>query len=715
MMSFRPFALLIVLLAGMALLPTFAQAQQSTQVAPAADSTKAAPAPAAPVSPAPLATPLVKTLQTLVDKASPPAAPVAEVVGDDLSERIADAFVLDVLDTLSKTADVIKKNAAKLGSLASASSDFSAWLSFQSKDSRRIALWDSLGKDFLTIIVPPLLTGIAIFFFFMPLRRKLKLQKKTLPEKVGLLIGLFLLRLVPVIVFLGFALLLLEQNETQRLQRFVILSLIYGLSLIYAIRQVLRGLFSPSTEHLRVLSLSTPQAVSVCRWLSSFSLVIIGGYLLLDVAEALRVPASVVLIIKNFLAIVFTIMAIASTFRLKARVAAILRGNIDENSHDFFGAVRLGLARHWHGLATAYLIIGLIVVLTGVENNVALMLRGTILSVVILVVARLAFVAAEYWKTPKAGQLPLVHRQILFFLMRPLFWVAAAVGIAASWGVDVGGFISTPRGQRAWGAILSIVLTFFVLTVLYEMIHGAIERHLSRHERDDDTPAASARAQTLLPMVRTTVFVLFSTIALFICLSLIGVNIAPLLAGAGIVGVAVGFGSQTLVKDFLTGLFIVAENTIAVGDIVKIDDFSGVVETLSLRTIRLRNAHGALHVLPFSEVSKITNMSRGFSYALVDIGVAYNSDLEHVMKVLREIGASLQEDPAFRRIILEPIDVLGVEAFEASSITIRARMRTRPGKQWDVKRALLFRIKQRFDKEHIDIPFQTILQIVKKE
>jgi small conductance mechanosensitive channel len=694
-----------------------AKAAPAVMAPVAINTAKAAPAAIAPapIPLPPLATQLGQTLQTLVNSAAAPATPPAPDGGaEDLSEQITGTFAFDVLDGLAKTIDVLKTNGKKLGSLALASSDLSAWIDLQSKDSRRLALWDSLSKDILAIVVPPLLIGMALFFFFTPLRRKLKLKKQTLPEQVGLLTGLFLLRLVPVLVFLGAALLLLEQNETHPLQRFIILNVIYALALSYAIRQILRGLFSPSTSYLRILPLSTPQATSVCRWLGAFSFVIVCGYFLIDIAEALRVPASVVLVSKNFFAIALTAMAIVSIFRVRVQAAALLRGNIREES-GFVDAMRLGLARRWHSLATTYLIISLIVMLVSAEHGFVLMLRGTILSIVILIAARFVFIAAKYWKTPKAGGSPLLHRQILFFFLRPFLWTSTVVGIAAAWGVNVRGFAATPLGQRVLGAVLSIVLTFFILTVLYEMIHGSIEHHLNRRDKNNKSPTASAHSRTLLPMVRTAVFILFSAIAVFICLSAIGVNMGPLLAGAGILGVAIGFGSQTLVKDFLTGLFIVAENTMAVGDHVKIDGFEGIVETLSLRTIRLRDADGALHILPFSEVSKITNMSKGFSFALVDIGVAYSSDLDHVMQVLREIGAALQEDPLFKRVILEPIEVMGVEAFESSSITIRARIRTRAGKQGDVRRALLLRIKKRFDLEHIEIPFQTVLQITKTE
>ncbi len=702
-----------VVFAALFILLPVAEAQQPAPIVPAAEAAKpAAPASVLPAPLVPAASQLEKTIQTLVGPA--PAAPQPEGGNDDASEQITDTFATNLLNTLAKAVDELKINTTTLGVPAVALSDLNDWLDLQTKDSRRAILWNSLGKDFITIIVPSALIGVALFFFFVPLRRTLKRRKQTLPEQVGLLIGLFLLRLVPVLAFLGVALLLLEQNEVRRVQRFVILNLIYALSLSYAIRQILRGLFSPSTSYLRVLPLSTPQAISACRWLSSFGFAIVYGYFLIDVATALRVPPSFVLVFQNFFAIFLTALAIVAIFRMRPFVTGILKGSIEEDSTSFVHALRLWLAHRWYGLAIIYLIFSLGVILVDIDNSFALILRGTILSVVILVAARLGFIGIEKWKDSHVGSSsPLLHRQFLAFLLRPVLWIASAAGIAATWGLNVRGLIATPSGQRIWGAFLSIALTLLILTSFYELIHGAIDRHLGRRDKEGKAFLASARARTLLPMVRASIFVLLCAIAILTSLSAIGVNIAPLLAGAGVVGVAIGFGSQTLVKDFLTGLFIVAENAIAVGDSVKIDSFNGTVEALSIRTIRLRDVDGALHILPFSEVTKISNMSRGFAYALVDIGISYDSDIDHVMGVLRKIGGSLQEDPVFKRVILEPIEVLGVESFDPSSITIRARMRTRPGKQGDVRRQLLLRIKQGFDKEHIEIPFPTVLQISK--
>jgi small conductance mechanosensitive channel len=163
----------------------------------------------------------------------------------------------------------------------------------------------------------------------------------------------------------------------------------------------------------------------------------------------------------------------------------------------------------------------------------------------------------------------------------------------------------------------------------------------------------------------------------------------------------------------LTGLFIVLENTIAIGDVVQVGTHAGVVEAMSIRTLRLRDQDGALHILPYSEVTQIINMTKDFAYAVIDMSVAYASDLEHVMNVIRSVGEEMQKDPIFKRVILEPIEILGVEKLGDSAITIRSRIKTRAGKHWDIKRMMLLRLKNRFDSENIEIPFPTVMHLQK--
>ena len=194
-------------------------------------------------------------------------------------------------------------------------------------------------------------------------------------------------------------------------------------------------------------------------------------------------------------------------------------------------------------------------------------------------------------------------------------------------------------------------------------------------------------------------------VAIFAILSEIGVDITPLLAGASIIGLAIGFGSQSLVKDVISGIFLLIEDTLNVGDYVEVGGKSGTVEALSIRTLRLRDVAGDMHTIPFGTVDVITNMTKEYAYALVDVGVAYREDADAVMKLLQEIGNELIEDEIIKPSITGPFEVVGVQDLADSSVNIRTRVKTKPGTQWSVRREFLRRVKRRFDAEGVEIPF----------
>jgi len=178
-----------------------------------------------------------------------------------------------------------------------------------------------------------------------------------------------------------------------------------------------------------------------------------------------------------------------------------------------------------------------------------------------------------------------------------------------------------------------------------------------------------------------------------------------LLAGAGVVGLAVGFGAQTLVRDIITGLFILIEDTISVGDFVTLAGYGGTVEALSIRSIRLRDPSGTVHTIPFSDVTTVVNYSREFAYAVMEIGVAYKEDVDAVSRVIEAVGAELRKDPVHADSILDDLQLLGLDRFDDSAVVIKARIKTAPGMQWAVRRAYNRLLKQRFDAEGIEIPF----------
>jgi small conductance mechanosensitive channel len=257
--------------------------------------------------------------------------------------------------------------------------------------------------------------------------------------------------------------------------------------------------------------------------------------------------------------------------------------------------------------------------------------------------------------------------------------------------------------------VVTIALVIAATFLVWEVASAVIEGYLRRKEAEAGT-VRSARMSTLLPLFKISLRVVLIVMAVMLVFSELGVDIGPLLAGAGVVGLAIGFGAQTLVKDLITGVFILVEDIIAVGDWVDVGNHAGMVEGMSIRTLRLRDLSGDMRVVPFGEVTSVHKVARDFSYALMDIGVAYREDVDEVMGILQEVGAGMESDPEWGQFIIEPIEVLGLNSFGASSVDIRTRLKTAPLKQWSVRREFYRRLKAAFDERGIEIPFphQTI-------
>ena len=196
------------------------------------------------------------------------------------------------------------------------------------------------------------------------------------------------------------------------------------------------------------------------------------------------------------------------------------------------------------------------------------------------------------------------------------------------------------------------------------------------------------RAQTVGATSRRFFSILIWTAAILMALRELDVDITPVLTGAGIIGLAIGFGAQTLVKDIISGLFLIAEDQVRIGDVVEINGIGGTVEEINLRTIVLRDLEGVVHIISNGEIRTLANKSKDFSYYVIDIGVGYDDDTDHIVEVVRATARELMEDPGFAALILEPLEVLGVDAFKASEVTLRFRIKTLPLKQWEVGREL---------------------------
>ena len=277
--------------------------------------------------------------------------------------------------------------------------------------------------------------------------------------------------------------------------------------------------------------------------------------------------------------------------------------------------------------------------------------------------------------------------------------------IAETWGAGFGKLLQTDLGARIVQAGLAIGLILVFTLIAWHVAGIVVARLLTLASGSSDAERTARRLDTLVPLLRSVLQGIIGVLAGLLILSELGIDIGPLLAGAGILGLAVGFGAQTLVKDLLTGVTILLEDGATIGDVVEVAGHIGVVEEMSIRTMRLRDLAGAVHLVPYSEVTTIINYTQDYSYFLTDVGVAYREDTDQVCEVLTEIAAELRQDPDYRAEVLEDLEILGVDKFADSAVLIRARLKTQPGQQWRVGREFNRRMKRSFDERGIEIPF----------
>jgi small conductance mechanosensitive channel len=217
--------------------------------------------------------------------------------------------------------------------------------------------------------------------------------------------------------------------------------------------------------------------------------------------------------------------------------------------------------------------------------------------------------------------------------------------------------------------------------------------------------AARKRVTTLTRLLLTLSLVAVWAVVIVLCLDQIGLDVTPILAGAGIVGLAVGFGAQNLVRDVISGFFLVLENQVRVGDVAVVNGTGGLVEAITFRTIVLRDLAGVVHVFPNGAITTLANMTKNWSGYVIDVGVAYKEDTDRVAEIMTEVAEDLRKDPRFGPSILEPIEIFGVDDFKESGVTIKARLKTLPIQQWNVGREYRRRLKKAFDARGIEIPF----------
>lgn len=596
--------------------------------------------------------------------------------------------------------------------------DLWQWIEAQVSDPAARTRWlEVLGK-LAAVIAAGLLAEWLI-------RRALKGPREAIERRgserllvrIPFLLVRTVLDLLPIAAFAAASYGVLPLLEPSLLARLTTLAIINANVLVRVISVIARMILAPAAPAIRIPHISNETAHYLHIWVRRVASVTIYGYFLLEALRLVAMPFSAYVVLLKLLGLVVTGLLIVFVLQNREPVATFIRGARSTRRQGALGLLRARLADIWHVIAVAYLLGSFIIWALQVDGGFEFLFRATILTVLILLGARAvtAIVKQAFRRgfavSPELNQrFPGLEEHAnrylpaLQMILLTGVYLVAFLSILSAWGVNSFGWAASEAGQDLIGSVAKILAVVFVSLLIWEIVRSSIDRYLSKTDKDGNIIERTARAKTLLPLLQRVAFIFLALIAALIILSEVGIDIGPLLAGAGIIGLAVGFGAQTLVKDVITGIFILVEDHFAVGDVVAVGGKSGIVEAISIRTIRLRDLAGTVHTIPFSEVTSTENLTKDFSYYLLDVGVAYREDTDEVVEVLKEIALEMEQDPVYGPVILPPFEVLGVNEFTERAVIVRCRIKTLPIQQWFVGREFNRRMKKRFDELGIQLP-----------
>ncbi|VVD79154.1 Moderate conductance mechanosensitive channel YbiO [Pandoraea iniqua] len=537
-------------------------------------------------------------------------------------------------------------------------------------------------------------------------------QHKNLLGRMPRAFVTLLLRLLPLLVFAGVASLmmsLLVDDDTPVATALGSLIDIYVICRLITL--VSRLFFQPDAPQLRLLHIGDTGAAFAQRWIMRIALVVGVCTALVEIAANFGLSDAGHMALLKSVALIGHLLVSVLIIRCARPVATRIRAYCAK--HPSLAMVGGTLASAW-APASIFVVMalwfiwaldvhnGYRVLITLGGRTLAVIIGMRLLSIVLFGALSRAFERRDEERT-------LVHRHAYRYYPLVRGVVSTIVGIISValllqvWGVPVWQtFESSTIGHRLASALITIAIAAAIALVVWEAANIAIERRLQQWTHQGDVMRA-ARLRTLLPMLRALLFSCIALVVILTGMSEIGVNIGPLLAGASIFGVALGFGSQKLVQDFITGIFLLMENALQVGDWVTLAGVSGTVEYLSIRTVRLRASDGSLYTVPFSSVTTVNNTNRGLGNAAVKVSIAYGEDIDRAVATLKEIGAALREDPAYRDGIKSDFSYWGVDQVDGAAIALSGQMQCTDTTRWGVQREFNRRIADRFREQGIRI------------
>jgi moderate conductance mechanosensitive channel len=612
-------------------------------------------------------------------------------------------------------------------------------LAEQAKDPEVLRTWGEMAGKVLLVLLAGFLAQMLAFRLLSRARKSLDDQEAyNKGIRALLMVGKTFLELIPIAAFAVAAYGLLPLLDPRPGTQLVALTLINANVLVRLILAFTRLILMPGAPSLRFLPMDDETVQYFYLWVRRVSRLGVYGYFILEAALLLGLSESLHILLLKLLGLIITLMAIILIMQNRADVTSWLRGNqtqpenqTSESESDGFlsgkiqtvSALRRRVADFWH--------VGAIVLIMGMFMTWALeipggflyLARAIIMTVMVIAVMSLfirlsrkgldyLFKISDELKTehPELEARANRYLPLLKHGIRGVIYAIAVFSILQAWGLGTLSWLFSPQG----GAIVSDLLIIFLIIagtfLVWEIVSVKIENYLARGRQQVADKKGSTRLLTLLPLVSNVIRIALILVAGMSVLAHIGINIAPLLAGAGVIGLAIGFGAQSLVRDVITGAFILIEDSIAVGDFVEAGGHSGSVEHLTVRTVTLRDLNGTVHVVPFGEVTTVLNYNRDYGYALIDAGVAYRENYGEVVQLLQDVATELQQDETWGSDIIGDLEVFGLNKLADSAVEIRVRLKTQPMRQFSVRRAFLERMKRVFDENGIEIPFphQTI-------
>jgi len=491
-------------------------------------------------------------------------------------------------------------------------------------------------------------------------------------------------------------------------------------ALIEVAKSVSRAVFATRYEHLRLLPMQPATAAYWNRWITL--LMALTGYCLLVVVPIGQsvFGLSIARLISLVIMLCVYITGVRVVWSQKAAVRANLMEQAGKNDTAVFGTLLRALARTWHWLALAYFTVLFVASQADQAEALAFMVQATLQSLVAIIIgallaAGLIRLESRHLALPESWNrnFPLLERRVNGYKdpalrgLRLALLVVVALLVFDAWrAFDLAAWLDSDSGRAMLALIFRIGVVLAAAALAWTVLASLIEHRLGA----TDTRRASEREKTLLMLFRNAAAIVIVTMTVLVLLSQIGIDIGPLIAGAGVVGLAIGFGAQKLVQDVITGVFIQLENGMNQNDIVEVAGLFGTVEKITVRSVVIRTLDGGYHLIPFSAINTVSNHTRDFGYHYGEYNIAHREDVDQAVAELELAFQELMQDPVLAAEVLADIEIPGVTALNERGFTVRVLIKTTPGNQWAIQRGFNRLVKQRFDAAGIELPYpQTVV------